>query len=68
MNVGAAKGHLLGIGVDPPVAIGQRGLVIQTPEGMTQAEIRILYAWPDGGQLLPPRVKQVRRKGIFEPA
>jgi hypothetical protein len=25
--------------------------VIQTPEGMTQAEIRILYAWPDGGKM-----------------
>jgi hypothetical protein len=24
---------LLGVGVDPPVAIGQRALVIQTPEG-----------------------------------
>ena len=24
---------LLGVGVSPPVAIGQRGLVIQTPEG-----------------------------------
>jgi len=27
--------------------------VIQTPEGMTQAEIRILYAWPDGGNMTP---------------
>lgn len=27
--------------------------VIQTPEGMTQAEIRILYAWPDGGKMTP---------------
>jgi hypothetical protein len=27
--------------------------VIRTPEGMTQAEIRILYAWPDGGALTP---------------
>jgi len=27
--------------------------VIQTPEGMTQAEIRILYAWPDGGEMTP---------------
>lgn len=25
--------------------------VIQTPEGPTQPEIRILYAWPDGGSL-----------------
>jgi hypothetical protein len=25
--------------------------VIQTPEGPTQPEIRILYAWPDGGRL-----------------
>jgi hypothetical protein len=27
--------------------------VIRTPEGMTQAEIRILYAWPDGGNMTP---------------
>jgi hypothetical protein len=27
--------------------------VIQTPEGMTQAEIRILYAWPDGKKMIP---------------
>ncbi len=27
--------------------------VIQTPEGMTQAEIRILYAWPDDGEMTP---------------
>ena len=27
--------------------------VIRTPEGMTQAEIRILYLWPDGGKLTP---------------
>ncbi|HSU20099.1 MAG TPA: hypothetical protein VLI45_10185 [Acidobacteriaceae bacterium] len=27
--------------------------VIRTPEGMTQAEIRILYVWPDGGELTP---------------
>lgn len=26
---------------------------IQTPEGPTQAEIRILYAWPDGGAMEP---------------
>lgn len=26
---------------------------ITTPEGMTQAEIRILYLWPDGGSLTP---------------
>ena len=26
---------------------------IATPHGMTQAEIRILYAWPDGGALTP---------------
>ena len=25
--------------------------VIATPEGMTQAEIRILYVWPDGGEM-----------------
>jgi hypothetical protein len=27
--------------------------VIRTPEGMTQAEIRILYVWPDGKQMTP---------------
>ncbi len=27
--------------------------VIQTPEGMTQAEVRILYVWPDGGAMIP---------------
>lgn len=27
--------------------------VIRTPEGMTQAEIRILYAWPDRGKMTP---------------
>jgi hypothetical protein len=27
--------------------------VIATPEGMTQAEIRILYVWPDGGEMVP---------------
>jgi hypothetical protein len=27
--------------------------VIRTPEGMTQAEIRILYAWPDEGRMTP---------------
>jgi hypothetical protein len=27
--------------------------VIETPEGMTQAEVRILYVWPDGGVLTP---------------
>ena len=27
--------------------------VIETPEGMTQAEIRILYAWPAGGRMTP---------------
>lgn len=26
---------------------------IDTPHGMTQAEIRILYLWPDGGDLTP---------------
>lgn len=26
---------------------------IRTPHGMTQAEIRILYIWPDGGSLTP---------------
>jgi hypothetical protein len=27
--------------------------VIKTPEGMTQAEIRIMYVWPDGGEMTP---------------
>jgi hypothetical protein len=27
--------------------------VIHTPEGPTQAEIRILYVWPDGGEMTP---------------
>jgi hypothetical protein len=27
--------------------------VIRTPEGMTQAEIRILYVWPDGEPMVP---------------
>jgi hypothetical protein len=27
--------------------------VIDTPHGMTQAEIRIMYCWPDGGALEP---------------
>jgi hypothetical protein len=27
--------------------------VIETPHGMTQAEIRIMYCWPDGGALEP---------------
>jgi hypothetical protein len=27
--------------------------VIDTPHGMTQAEIRIMYAWPEGGDLTP---------------
>jgi hypothetical protein len=27
--------------------------VIETPLGLTQAEIRILYVWPDGGNLQP---------------
>jgi hypothetical protein len=27
--------------------------VIDTPEGPTQAEIRILYAWPDGKSMIP---------------
>jgi hypothetical protein len=27
--------------------------VIQTPEGMTQAEVRILYVWPEGKPLTP---------------
>jgi hypothetical protein len=26
---------------------------IQTPDGLTQAEIRIMYLWPDGGALQP---------------
>ncbi len=27
--------------------------VIETPEGLTQAEVRILYVWPEGKQLTP---------------
>jgi hypothetical protein len=27
--------------------------IIRTPQGMTQAEIRILYAWPDRGRMTP---------------
>ena len=27
--------------------------VIHTPEGMTQAEIRILYVWPEGKSMTP---------------
>lgn len=27
--------------------------VIDTPHGMTQAEIRIMYAWPEGGDITP---------------
>jgi hypothetical protein len=27
--------------------------VIKTPHGMTQAEIRIMYVWPEGGKLAP---------------
>ena len=27
--------------------------VIQTPSGPTQAEVRIMYLWPDGGELQP---------------
>ena len=26
---------------------------IETPQGLTQAEFRILYVWPDGGELTP---------------
>ena len=37
---------------------------IETPEGLTQAEIRILYIWPDGGSLTPvlPLVRLGRGK------
>ena len=27
--------------------------VIETPHGMTQAEIRIMYVWPEGGEITP---------------
>ncbi len=27
--------------------------VIETPHGMTQAEIRIMYVWPEGGRIMP---------------
>lgn len=37
---------------------------IETPQGLTQAEIRILYVWPDGGTLTPllPLVRLGRGK------
>ena len=37
---------------------------IETPHGMTQAEIRILYIWPDSGRLTPviPLVRLGRGK------
>jgi hypothetical protein len=37
---------------------------IRTPHGLTQAEIRILYIWPDGGELTPvlPLVRLGRSK------
>lgn len=37
---------------------------VETPHGPTQAEIRILYAWPDGGKLTPlmPLVRLGRGK------
>lgn len=27
--------------------------VIQTPHGLTQMEVRVMYVWPDGGELTP---------------
>ena len=27
--------------------------VIETPHGMTQAEIRIMYVWPEAGEITP---------------
>jgi hypothetical protein len=27
--------------------------VIETPAGITQAEIRIMYVWPEGGEITP---------------
>ncbi len=33
---------------------------IETPHGLTQAEIRILYLWPDGGSL-PPALSLARQ-------
>lgn len=38
--------------------------VIETPFGLTQAEVRILYVWPDGGELQPvlPLVRLGRGK------
>jgi hypothetical protein len=38
--------------------------IIETPHGLTQAEIRILYLWPDGGELTPvlPLVRLGRGK------
>ena len=34
--------------------------VIRTPEGMTQAEIRILYVWPEGRDAMVPMTSLVR--------
>jgi hypothetical protein len=38
--------------------------VIETPHGMTQAEVRIMYCWPDGGRLEPmiPLIRMGRGK------
>lgn len=38
--------------------------VIDTPHGMTQAEVRIMYCWPDGGALEPmiPLIRMGRGK------
>ena len=48
-------GDLLGLPVldDGDVTLGHVRKVIRTPEGPTQAEIRILYVWPEGGELTP---------------
>jgi hypothetical protein len=34
--------------------------VIETPDGMTQAEVRIMYLWPDGAPEMTPAISLVR--------
>ncbi len=46
---------LLGIGADPPVAIGQRGLVVQTPDGN--------LLWDPPGYIDEDGIQAVRRVG-----
>ena len=48
---------------DPTYLLQQRMRfvpTIETPHGLTQAEIRILYIWPDGEAISPPALSLVR--------